>query len=254
MACQPIYWHSAPDVRRAERLVAAQCALVGVATSELYPHIGISGTLGYSAQNFSDLLKGQALQGAVGPYFQWNVLHYGRLLNEIRRQDALLAELIVSYQNTVLKANAEAEDGLAKFLGAQQSTRFLAVSVDASKKATDVALVQYKAGMIDFNRVSLIEQNLVAQQNQLAESQGLIAQGLVQVYRSLGGGWQLRIHPPPGTTPGAAAAPTPAGRQPEAVPAPVPLPPAPAVPAPNPQLDPNNVIPPRFDHLVSFAP
>ncbi|MCE9553519.1 MAG: TolC family protein [Planctomycetes bacterium] len=245
-----------PDVRRTERLAAAQCALVGVATSELYPHIGVSGTLGYTAQNFSDLLKGQALQGAVGPYFQWNVLHYGRLLNEIRRQDALLAELIVSYQNTVLKANAEAEDGLARYLGAQQATRFLAVSVNASQKATDVALVQYKAGMIDFNRVALIEQNLVDQQNQLAESQGSIAQGLVQVYRSLGGGWQLRLNPSQGTAPGAApaAVPTPAGRQFETVPAPVPLPPAPAVPAPNPLLDPKNVLPKRLDPEAAPGP
>ena len=243
-----------PDVRRAERLVAAQCALVGVATSELYPHIGVSGTLGYTAQNLTELFKGQALQGTVGPYFQWNVLHYGRLLNEIRRQDAVLAELIVSYQNTVLKANGEAEDGLAKYLGAQQATRFLAVSVDASKKATDVALVQYKAGMIDFNRVSLIEQNLVDQQNQLAESQGSIAQGLVQVYRSLGGGWQLRLNSSQGAVAHAVQGAAPAGRPPEAVPAPVPLPPTPAVPAPNPLLEPNNVLPKRLDPETAPGP
>jgi len=236
-----------PDVRQAERLVAAQCAIVGVATSELYPHIGIGGTLGYSAQNFRDLFRGQALQGSVGPYFQWNVLEYGRLLNEIRLQDAKLAELIVAYQNTVLKANAEVEDGLARYLGAQQATKFLAVSVDASKKATDVALVQYKAGMIDFNRVSLIEQNLVTQQINLAESQGSIAQGLVQIYRALGGGWQIRLGLP--QQQGEAGAAAGAGQNREVVPTPVPLPVPGPVPAPRPQLDPNNPvpIPPRLD-------
>ena len=234
-----------PDVRRAERLVAGQCAVVGVAISELYPHIGVSGTLGYSSQNLTDLMTSQALQSSVGPYFQWNVLHYGRMLNEIRRQDAKLAELIVAYQNTVLKANAEAEDGLAKYLGAQQATRFLAVSVDASKKATDVALVQYRAGLVDFNRVSLIEQNLVDQQNQLAESQGSIAQGLVQVYRSLGGGWQIRLNGQQGGAP--QAVPTPAGPRPETVPAPTPVPAPAPVPAPRPQLDPNNILPKRLD-------
>src|SRR5262249_460347 len=69
------------DVRRAECLVAGQCAVVGMAISELHPHIGVSGTLGYSSKNRTDLLTSPAPQSGVGP-FQWNVLHYGRMLNE----------------------------------------------------------------------------------------------------------------------------------------------------------------------------
>lgn len=182
-----------PDVRRAEREVAAQSARVGVAESELYPHIGITGAVGVSSKEFSNLFTSDALQGTIGPSFQWNVLNYGRLLNAVRAQDARLAELIAFYQNTVLKANAEVESGLVQFLRSQEQARFLNESVDASVRATNVSLKQYEFGMIDFNRVVLIEQNLVQQQDLYAQAEGAIAQGLIEVYRALGGGWQIRL-------------------------------------------------------------
>ena len=182
-----------PDVRRAEREVAGQSAQVGVATAELYPHIGINGTIGLLSRDFSDLFNGDSTIGGVGPLFRWNILNYGRLLNNIRRQDALLAQRIVAYQQAVLQANAEVENGLTRFLHAQQRARFLAVSVDAAQRAATAVLAQYRSGLTDFNRVSLVEQNLVQQQDLLAQAQGEIALGLVEVYRALGGGWQIRL-------------------------------------------------------------
>jgi NodT family efflux transporter outer membrane factor (OMF) lipoprotein len=182
-----------PDVRAAERQVAAQSARVGVATSELYPHIAITGTVGYSAEEFSNLFTSQAFMGNVGPSFQWNVLNYGRLLNNIRLQDAHLAELIVAYQQSVLQANSEVEDGVARFLYSQEQAKALAVSVDAANKAFIIGASQYRGGTIDFTRLVLVEQNLVQQQDQYAQSQGEIAQGLVDTYRALGGGWQIRL-------------------------------------------------------------
>lgn len=227
-----------PDVRRAERNVAAQSARVGVAESELYPHIGITGAVGVSAQNVDNLFTADALQGTVGPNFQWNVLNYGRLLNAVRAQDARLAELIANYQNVVITANAEVESGLVRFLRSQQQAQFLNQSVDASTRATNVALTQYEFGMVDFNRVVLIEQNLVQQQDLYAQAEGDIALGLVEVYRALGGGWQVRLEessgPIPLPPPDAAPADAP---RPENVPVPAPtpaavapLPPAAAVP------------------------
>jgi NodT family efflux transporter outer membrane factor (OMF) lipoprotein len=182
-----------PDVRRAEREVAAQSARVGIAESELYPHIGVIGSIGVSSEDFSDLFTSEALQGSVGPSFQWNILNYGRLLNAIRVQDARLAELIANYQNTVITANAEVESGLVRFLRSQEQANFLNESVNAAVRATNVALKQYEFGMVDFNRVALIEQNLVQQQDLYAQAQGDIAQGLIEIYRALGGGWQIRL-------------------------------------------------------------
>jgi NodT family efflux transporter outer membrane factor (OMF) lipoprotein len=207
-----------PDVRRQERLAAAQCAEIGVAEAEFYPAITISGSFGYAAQDFSRLFTSNAFQGNIGPSFQWNILNYGRILNNVRLQDARFRELVVTYQNTVLRAGEEVENGLVTFLRAQQQAKFLAESVAAQQLAVKVALAQYKGGLVDFNRVSVIEQNLVLQQTQLAQAQGSIALGLIQVYEALGGGWQIRC--PPNTSGDAAvvngASPAPSSSQPKA--------------------------------------
>jgi len=190
-----------PDVRRAEREVAAQSARVGIATAELYPHIGITGTIGYQAENFSRLFSERAFTGTVGPVFQWNILNYGRLINAIRLQDARLAELIVAYQQQVLQAQVEVENGIAQFLRSLERAGALAESVKASERAVEIALVQYRGGLTDFNRVALLEQNLVEQQDLYAVAQGDVVQGLVATYRALGGGWQIRLQSLPGEVP-----------------------------------------------------
>lgn len=232
-----------PDIRRAEREVAAQCARVGVAESELYPHIAVTGTIGVASEQIDNLFTSPALTGQFGPGFQWNILNYGRLLNTIRYHDARLQSTIAIYQNTVLNAGAEVENGLIEFLKSQQRAQALSVSVDAAQKAVQIAIVQYKGGIVDFNRVALLEQNLVQQQDLLAQAQGDIALGLVNVYRALGGGWQLRLMPPgfvpsaEAVAPSAPPAGAPAIPPRENLPLPAPLPPADlprAAPAPPP--------------------
>ena len=101
-----------PDVRRAEQLAAAQSAQIGIAEAELYPAISVTGAVGFDAQRFTDLFKDHSLAGTIGPGFQWNVLNYGRLINNVRAQDAKFCELVTNYRNTVLKANSEAEDSI----------------------------------------------------------------------------------------------------------------------------------------------
>jgi NodT family efflux transporter outer membrane factor (OMF) lipoprotein len=184
-----------PDIRRAERQAAAQSAEIGVAVAQLYPHISIAGTMGWSAQTIPTLFAGDAFRGTIGPTFTWNILNYGRLLGNIREQDAHFNELVVTYQNTVLKADQEVEDGLATFLRSQEQTGFLNTAVNAEIKAVKEAIAQYEGGLTDFNRVALIQERLVERQEELAQAQGSIALGLVQVYRALGGGWQIRCDP-----------------------------------------------------------
>ena len=92
-----------PDVRRAERQAAAQNAEVGVAIAALYPQISIGGSMGWEAQKFKELFGGNAFQGVVGPSFNWAILNYGRLLANIRAEDAQFQFLVTNYQNTVLK-------------------------------------------------------------------------------------------------------------------------------------------------------
>jgi NodT family efflux transporter outer membrane factor (OMF) lipoprotein len=188
-----------PDVRRAERLAAAQAEEIGIAETDWYPAITINGTLGWQARKLGDLFRPESLNSNVGPSFQWNLLNYGRILNNVRLQDAQFRQLVVAYQNTVLQADLEVENGIVTFVQAQQRAEDLRKSVDDAWVALQVIYAQYEAGLggIDFNRYATIQQNLVVQQDQWAQARGQIALGLIQVYRGLGGGWQLRCSCPP---------------------------------------------------------
>ena len=219
-----------PDIRRAERLAAAQSAQIGIAEAEFYPIISFDGNLGWSAQRIANLVTEPGISGTLGPAFNWNILNYGRILNNVRVQDARFQELVASYQNTVLAAQQDVENGLITFLRAQTRTKLQNQCVIDAEKAVKIALAQYTAGVIDLTRVTLLQQTLVQQQDTLAQAQGEIGLGLVQVFKALGGGWQIRLNgcevgpfPPPGststkpapsattpTTPGADKSPTPA--------------------------------------------
>ena len=182
-----------PDIRRAERAAAAQAQQIGIAQAALYPHISITGTLGYSAFNASQLFTNDAFNASIGPSFQWNILNYGRISNNVRLQDAKFQQTLLDYRTAVLNANQEAEDGLITFLRAQERTKLLTQSVAAADTAYRIVVSQYRAGTVDFNRVDTIEQNLVQQQDLQAQARSQIATGLIQVYRALGGGWQIRL-------------------------------------------------------------
>lgn len=190
-----------PDVRRAERLVAAQSAEIGVATSELYPHISINGTMDWQAADFSDVFKSSAFGGTIGPSLRWNVLNYGRLLNNIEAQDARFQQLVATYQQTVLKANEEAENAIVAYLHFTDQIKVLEESARQAREAERVAQVKYREGEIDFNRLFTVQQLLLNQQERLANARGNAAQSLVDLYRSLGGGWEIRLDPSAGGVP-----------------------------------------------------
>lgn len=213
------------DVRRAERQAAAQAEQIGIAQAQLYPALSLGGSLGWEAHNFPDLFTSQAFNGSFGPSFNWNILNYGRIVNNVRFQDARFQELVAVYQQSVLRAQAEVENGLITFLRSQRQMRHLAKSADAATDAVKTILRQYMAGLAagDFNRYAVIEQNRVQQQDLLAQSYGQIAQGLIDVYRALGGGWEIRL--PPGPTLPPPSAPPHLAPAPQEIPLPAGTPP-----------------------------
>lgn len=181
-----------PDVRRAEREAAAQSARIGVAESALYPHFTLNGSIGYAAENASDLFSGGAVAGSFGPAFRWDILNYGRIINAVRVQDARFEQLVVSYQNTVLRAASEVEIAATAYVMSQREQKSLAESVAASSRAVELALTQFRGGEVDFTRVLDTQEFLTVQQDRLATSQRDVAGNLITLYRALGGGWQLR--------------------------------------------------------------
>lgn len=181
-----------PELRKLERLVAAQNEQIGIAMAQLYPHMGIGGQIGYQTSKLANLFNDQSIFGQWGPFLQWNVLNYGRLWNQVRVEEAKYQELVLNYQNRTLKAGEEVENGLVQFLQSQAQLKAQTEATAAASKSVDLVMIQYREGTADFNRVYLLERQLVDQQFLLAQAQGNIAQGLVQIYRALGGGWQIR--------------------------------------------------------------
>jgi NodT family efflux transporter outer membrane factor (OMF) lipoprotein len=221
-----------PDVRGAERQVAAQSAQIGVAEADLYPTLFVNGTIGYEAFDLSKLFESRSFFGTVTPNFRWNVLNYGRILNNVRQQQARLQELIAAYQNTVLRAGQEVQTPLRGFLRSQEQAEDQARAVKAATAALSIGRDQYKVGTIPFNTVFNLATAQVQQQDTLAVAQGNIALNLISVYRALGGGWELRLEKENcGETPAGAAAPAAAPAQG----------PAAAILAPRPILGPGSV-------------
>jgi NodT family efflux transporter outer membrane factor (OMF) lipoprotein len=186
-----------PDIRAAELAAAAQSAQIGIAEADLYPAFSLTGSFGAAASTvpratLGDVFTAKGITFGFGPSFSWNVFNYGQITNNVRVQDAKLQGLLVDYQNTVLKAQKEVEDGLATFIDSQNQVADLRKSVAAANSALGIALIEYNLGTRDFTTVLTAEQNLYTAQNSLAVASGNVSAGLTAVFRALGGGWQLR--------------------------------------------------------------
>jgi NodT family efflux transporter outer membrane factor (OMF) lipoprotein len=186
-----------PDIRAAELRAATQSAQIGVAEAELYPAITLIGTFGGSATTLLGGSLGNVFQPSgrnftLGPTLQWNILNYGQITNNVRLQDATLQQDLVDYQNTVLTAQQEVENGISTFFNSRSQAYFLGQSTQAAKGAHRAALLQYQDGTRDFTTVLTAEQNLLLAENNLAVATGNISTGLVSLYQALGGGWQIR--------------------------------------------------------------
>ncbi len=186
-----------PDIRRAELQAAAQSARIGIAEGDLYPHFSLVGSIGLRASdtfnsNVGDLFQLNSIEAFAGPSLTWDIFNYGRIKNNVRVQDARLQQLIVNYQNTVLEASREVEDALVGFLRAKEQVGFLSESVDAAQRSVELALLQYRDGVADYQRVLDTQEALAAQQDLKTSRQGDIATNLIAMYRALGGGWQIR--------------------------------------------------------------
>ena len=178
-----------PDIRRAERQVAAQSARIGVAEADLYPRFSLNGFVGFVADDFKDLFTSKSFTGLFFPTMQWNVLNYGRIRNNIRTQDERFQEATLQYQQTVLTAGREVEDALTGFLQAQQQATYLEQTVVDANRSVELTQMQFEGGVVDFNRVYNTQTALLNAQDQLATTRGNIDLQLIQVYKALGGGW-----------------------------------------------------------------
>lgn len=186
-----------PDIRSAEYQAMAQAARIGVAKADLFPAFSLSGTFSFLSttvgrSTLADMFSWDSRSYVAGPSARWNLFNYGRIVNSVRVQDARFQELLLAYQDSVLRAQQEVEDALIAFLRSQEQAEFLVRSSESARAALRLATAQYREGAVDFTTVLTAQQVLLNEQDRLVSTLGDISRNLVGVYRALGGGWQIR--------------------------------------------------------------
>ena len=186
-----------PDIRAAERRLAAQTARVGVATADLYPRFGINASLGLQ-QIGGGIFNAASRAFALGPSMRWNVFDGGRVRSQIKVEDARVDQALLLYERAVLNAIEEVETAMTTFT--EQRVRVEAVerAAAAARKALALATSLYKDGLIGFQEVLDSQRQLFRQESTVATARGQASQALVLLYRALGGGWDpAEVEQPP---------------------------------------------------------
>jgi len=179
-----------PDIRKAERELAAQTERIGVATADLYPRFTLAGAIGLESADSGDLLTAGSRYWRIGPGVSWKVFDAGAVRRNIEIQTAIQEQYLIAYEQTVLGALEEVKNAMTAYVEDQVTQESLTGAVDAARRAEELAREYYLSGMADFVDVLEAQRSLLSFENQLAESRGAVAADLIRLYKALGGGWK----------------------------------------------------------------
>jgi NodT family efflux transporter outer membrane factor (OMF) lipoprotein len=179
-----------PDIRAAERRLAAQTAQVGVATAALYPSLSLAGSISLQSTSAGDVFDGfQTSRGLLS--LAMPIFHAGALRQNVAAQNALVDQALASYESTVLTAYEDVENALNAWNNEQCRHEALVASAASARVASDLALMQYNSGLVDFQTVLNADRQLITTEDALAVSTGELTANVVRLYKALGGGWSV---------------------------------------------------------------
>lgn len=181
-----------PDVRQAERRLASQTARIGVAVSELYPKISLTGAFGLDSLGSADLLKWQSRAWSLGPSIRWPIFAAGRLRAQIAVEDARKEQLLAAYEKSVLTALEDVENALVQYLREQERLKSLIEAATADRRAIVLADDLYRKGLTSFLDVLDAQRTFYSTELELGRSKADVALYLVALYKALGGGWETK--------------------------------------------------------------
>lgn len=186
-----------PDIYQARMEAIAQSQAIGATAANLYPALSLSGTFAFSANtigqsSISDLFNWSNRTITAGPSFSWPLLNYGQITNAVRVQDAAFQQTLLKYVNLVLKAQQEIQDNITRYIEFKKSAALLAKANISARASTRLAITRYKEGESNYTAVLDAERQQLRIETALVNTQGEIAKSLTELYRALGGGWQLR--------------------------------------------------------------
>jgi NodT family efflux transporter outer membrane factor (OMF) lipoprotein len=179
-----------PDIRKAEREVAAATARIGVSTADLFPRFSLTGVFGYSASESGIMFRDESNFWSIGPTLRWPVLNFRRILSQIDVSKAFREEALARYEQSVLLALEEVENALVAISREKTRSESLAEAVRANDLAVQLAMDRYLAGVQSYLAVTDAQAALYAAEDQLAQSRQAQSLALVALYKALGGGWQ----------------------------------------------------------------
>ena len=178
-----------PDIRAAERRLAAQLARKKAAKADLWPKFYLNGSIGTEALNTGSLFEGPNKLYSFGPQITFPIFHWGAIRNNIKVQTSKQEQALNDYEQTVLTAVGEVRNAVTAVLKERLRRESLARGADAAKAALAVASDKYKSGLVDFNNVIAAQQSLLSLSEQYAVSEGQITTDGIQLFKALGGGW-----------------------------------------------------------------
>jgi len=190
-----------PDIRRAERELAAATARVGAATADLYPRFSLSGSFSLQSSDVGKFLNGDSAAFGFGPALRWPIFDAGALRAAVKVRNAQQEQALVRYEQTVLQALEEVHDALTAFITEQDRRRSLQAAVQANEEAAELAAGLYRQGLTDFTNVLDAERQLYQSQQELRQSETTVTTSLVALYKALGGGWEMSPPAPPAESP-----------------------------------------------------
>lgn len=179
-----------PDIREAERLVAADTARIGVATADLYPTVSLGGAIATAANSVGGMGAPGAVSFALGPAMSWSFPNIAVAMAHIHEADATASSAIASFHSTVLTALKETEQSLASYTAELQRHAALSAARDHAQQAFDLAQVQYKAGSLSFLDLLTAQTTLLGAAQALAASDQALSGDQVALFQALGGGWE----------------------------------------------------------------
>lgn len=181
-----------PDIRRAERQIAAANARVGAAISDFYPKFSLTGDFGLDSNQFKSLFDLQSRYFIIYPSIDWRLFDFGQTARQVDIQKEQHRQALLGYENTLLTGLREVEDALIAYADEQDHRAALADAVSSARESVEIARDQYKQGIIDFLQVLDAQRQLLSAQDGLAQSQQANSTNLVALYKALGGGWETR--------------------------------------------------------------
>jgi NodT family efflux transporter outer membrane factor (OMF) lipoprotein len=180
-----------PDIRRAERQLAAATAQIGAATADLFPKFFLTNTVGLQSISSSDWFTGGSRYWSIGPTISWPVFDAGKIRANIQVRNAQQEQAFGQYEKTILTAFQDVETSLVAYSKEQVRYRSLVDAVAANRRAFEMANELYVRGLNDFLNVLIVQRALFTSESDLAQSQATMASNLVSLYKALGGGWEI---------------------------------------------------------------